>query len=121
MLPREKMAKELPRFFSAKQASVADSGVRSDERVREIVAALNGDGFWLTPLGNDSHVYRGDGSKEVAPGDFSRTFVGDESDTSPFGAKPPVPGISTKAYIRNMAALIGALESAKAASGVSAR
>ena len=68
-----------------------------------------------------AHVYRGDGSKDVAPGNYSRTFVGDESDTSPFGAKAPVPGISTKVYIRNMAALIEALEAGKNANGVSVR
>ena len=42
-----------------------------------------------------SRPYRGDGSKEVAKGDFSGTQVGDESDTSPYPDPNPVIGIST--------------------------
>jgi hypothetical protein len=42
----------------------------------------------------------------VAPGDFSRTQVGDESVTSPYRAEPGTVGISTSTYIRNMSELI---------------
>jgi len=64
----------------------------------------------ISPLGSTSHPYRGDGSKEVAPGDFSRTQVGDESDTSPHRADTGIVGISTSAYIRNMSELIRFLD-----------
>jgi hypothetical protein len=76
------------------------------------LAALNAEGYWPSPLGSNSHVYRGDGAKTPAPGDFSRTVVGDETDTSPF-PDPALRGISTSSYIRNMNVLIRALEAAR--------
>jgi PelA/Pel-15E family pectate lyase len=104
----------LPRFFSrVVTVSLERENEKSEARSHQIIEALNAEGFWLTPLSTDSHRYRGDGPKDVVPGDFSRTFVGDDSDTSPFGAEKRVPGISTKVYIRNMNALIAALESGK--------
>jgi len=45
----------------------------------------------------------------VAPGDFSRTQVGDDSDTSPYRAQGVI-GISPSVYIRNMSELIRYLE-----------
>jgi hypothetical protein len=47
----------------------------------------------------------------VKPGDFSRTMVGDETDTSPYFAAAPVMGISVGAYLRNMDLLVRYLES----------
>ena len=76
------------------------------ERATRAVADLDAQGRWISPLGSTSHPYRGDGSKVVAPGDFSRTQVGDETDTSPYRADPGTLGISTSTYIRNMGALI---------------
>ena len=78
-----------------------------------VVSALGREGYWLSPLEMNSHPYCGDGAATPAPGDFSRTFVGDTTDTSPYPDEK-VQGISTTAYIRNMSVLIQAL-------GVSAR
>jgi hypothetical protein len=75
-----------------------------------IVAALNADGYWLAPLGTNSHPYHGPGTTTVAPGNFATTHVGDETDTSPF-PDAAIKGISTDAYIRNMSALIRHLSS----------
>jgi len=75
----------------------------------KIMAALNAEGYWLTPIGYNSHPYKGDGSKTVQPGDFSQTHVGDDTDTSPF-PDPKLMGISIEAYIRNMGILIRAIE-----------
>jgi PelA/Pel-15E family pectate lyase len=91
----------LPKFFLAERGAGAAP--------EAVIAALNADGYWLSPLGTNSHVYRGDGTKKVAPGDFSRTNVGDETDTSPF-PDAGIAGISTGAYIRNMGVLIRALQ-----------
>ena len=41
----------------------------------------------------------------MAPGDFSRTNVGDDTDTSPYRAQGVI-GISTTLYIRNMGELM---------------
>jgi PelA/Pel-15E family pectate lyase len=76
------------------------------------IAGLNPQGYWLAPLGNNSHPFKADGSKAAQPGDFSQTFVGDASDTSPF-PDPKLMGISVDAYVRNMGILIRALESPK--------
>jgi hypothetical protein len=91
----------LPRFFA-----VEDGGRDTPESV---VASLNERGYWPARLGYNSHPYRGDGPKAVAPGDFARSHVGDEYDTSPFPDETLV-GISTAAYIRNMSVLIRYLE-----------
>ncbi len=63
----------------------------------------------MAPLGNNSHPYKRDGSKAPQPGDYSQTYVGDETDTSPF-PDPALMGISIEAYIRNMGVLIRALD-----------
>jgi hypothetical protein len=99
----------LPRCFAAREASVFGPGatIAPTERV---VASLDGAGRWLGPLGSTSHPYRGDGSKAVAPGDFSRTQVGAESDTSPYRADPGIVGIATSTYIRNMSEFIRFLD-----------
>jgi PelA/Pel-15E family pectate lyase len=77
-----------------------------------VVADLNAQGYWLAPLGNNSHPYRADGSKAPRSGDFSQTYVGDDTDTSPY-PDPTLMGISIDAYVRNMGILIKALDSSK--------
>jgi PelA/Pel-15E family pectate lyase len=103
----------LPRYFAVREPSAfgPDAGLRPADRAARAVASLDDRGRWIAPLGSTSHVYRGDGPKEIAPGDFSRSQVGDESDTSPYRADAGVTGISTNTYIRNMSALIGFLDS----------
>ena len=77
-----------------------------------LLASLNAEGYWLAQLGYNSHPYKMDGSKAPRPGDYSQTYVGDETDTSPY-PDPKLMGISVDAYVRNMGALIRALDRAK--------
>jgi hypothetical protein len=91
----------LPRFF----AVVRTGGPSLDETM----AGLNAQGYWPARLGSTSHPFTRHGSKASAPGDFSQTHVGDETDTSPF-PDAAVVGISTAAYVRHMSVLIRALE-----------
>jgi PelA/Pel-15E family pectate lyase len=77
-----------------------------------VIAGLNKDGYWLAPLGYNSYPYKTDGSKAPQPGDFSQTYVGDQTDTSPY-PDPKLMGISVEAYIRNMGVLIRALDRQK--------
>jgi hypothetical protein len=93
----------LPRFFV-----VPDRG----GDVGTVINGLNARGYWPAPLGSNSHPYTRDGSPTPAPGDFSQTMVGDETDTSPFDDDSLI-GISTAAYIRNMGVLVRALERAR--------
>lgn len=99
---------ELPRFFVVDEGGGAP---RSAPLVAAVVEGLNADGYWLAPLAYNSHPYKGPGPKEVAPGDFSQTHVGDEYDTSPFRDEKLM-GISTAAFIRNMSVLIRAVAQA---------
>jgi hypothetical protein len=74
-----------------------------------VVSSLNAEGYWLAPLGMNSHPYKGDGPSTPVAGDYSQTHVGDESDTSPY-PDATIKGISTSAFIRNMSVLIRWLE-----------
>lgn len=105
----------LPRYFTTQNIEVSDlnsnagSGAMqtpTPERVRELIATLNAEGYWPTPLTATSNPYIGDGSPTPAPGDFSETRVGDATDTSPYIAQTPVTGVSTGAFIQNMSALL---------------
>lgn len=108
----------LPEYFTLQDISVSDmtsNGVRPPAEpavVARLVAGLNARGYWPTPLRAVSNPYIGDGSPEVAPGEFRITRVGDASDTSPYITDFPVMGVSTGEYIRNMGVLIQALEGA---------
>ena len=102
----------LPRYFAVREAVPFGFDVEAPaaDRAARAAASLDPEGRWIGPLSSTSHPYRGDGSTVVAPGDFSRTQVGDDTDTSPYRADPGVVGISTFTYIRNMGALIRFLD-----------
>jgi hypothetical protein len=100
----------LPEYFAvtASRPPATAAGQPADP-VARLIGSLNEEGCWLSELGTTSHPYRGDGPKEVPPGDFSQAYVGDETDTSPHPVGH-LPGISTQAYIRNMSELIRYLD-----------
>lgn len=110
---------ELPRHFANRRIEVSDLNASSSLSTREtatasqiadILNSLNDQGFWPTPLRAAANPYTGDGSTEPAAGDFGRTLVGDNSDTSPHIAENPVMGISISSFIDNMSVLIQAAE-----------
>lgn len=110
----------MPRFFSTQSIEVSDmnSNVgagrveRPDpQRTAELIASLNAEGYWPTPLTATSNPYIGDAPAGPAPGDFAQTLVGDRYDTSPFIADNPVTGISTGGFIQNMSALLLSVDS----------
>jgi hypothetical protein len=104
--------KPLPRYFVTNLEAGSDLNARgADGDVSKIIADLNGQGWWPTPLRATSHPYIGPGPKVPTPGDYSTTHVGDMYDTSPYTTDSPVTGISTATYISNMSALIRALQS----------
>jgi hypothetical protein len=73
--------------------------------VRSSLAALNSTGFWPAPLPQTSYVFNAAG-KANASGDFASTYVGDETDTSPFTPPSKIEAISTAEYLRNMNVLV---------------
>ena len=104
----------LPRFFVSGGLTGSDLNAGSrDATPTGLIRSLNAKGWWPTPLVATSNPYIGPGSATPAPGDYRTTHVGDASDTSPYTTDKPVTGISTSAYIANMAKLIGALSGAK--------
>jgi len=104
----------LPRYVVSSVEAGSDLNAAGGGTPAEIVAALNAEGWWPTPLVATSHPYRGPGPDRPVEGDFRTTNVGDDSDTSPFVTDRPVTGVSTATYIANMARLIAALQSAQA-------
>jgi hypothetical protein len=90
----------LARFFAVE----ASGGT-----LNEVLAGLNQQGYWLAPLGYNSHPFIRNGSPQKAPGDYSQTYVGDETDTSLYPDEA-LRGISTAAFIRNMSVLIRSLD-----------
>lgn len=106
---------EIPRYFTTEEISVSDLNVGtltpSDaaptaQEVRDVIDALGDEGYWPTELVSTSNPYAGDGYATPVPGDYSRTEVGDLTDTSPYTTDDPVVGISTGRYIENMTVLL---------------
>ncbi len=104
----------LPRFFTTQNIEVSDlnsnrgSGAGDapgDNDIGKLVADLNSDGWWPTPLVATSNPYAGPGSATPTPGDYSTTRVGDQTDTSPFITDAPPTGISVGTFVQNMATL----------------
>lgn len=110
-----KVRRALPDYFATRKVTLADlSAARTEAhgpaadatRAGNLVAGLNAQGFWPTPLRTTSHPYIGAGPATPAPGDFCATLVGDAYDTSPYHAENPPMGISTGVFIAHMCALI---------------
>ena len=105
----------LPRFFTTQSIEVSDMTSNrgageierpTEERARKLIATLNAEGYWPTPLTATSNPYIGEPPAEPTPGDYAQTLVGDRYDTSPFVTETPVTGISTGAFIQNMSELL---------------
>lgn len=111
---RSRVRRPLPLYFVEAGNAGSDLNARSagGTAASALIASLNAEGWWPTPLRATSNAWRGDGPKLPVPGDFRTTHVGDHSDTSPFTTPTPAIGISTGTYIENMAALIRALDGA---------
>jgi PelA/Pel-15E family pectate lyase len=101
----------LPRFFVSGSMIGSDLNAGSAATdPADLIAKLNENGWWPTPLRATSNVYRGKGPTKPARGEFRTTHVGDASDTSPYNTDRPVTGISTATYLANMAALSALLK-----------
>lgn len=118
--PLKTMGKiSLPKYFTLGKVSVSDLNFRAqkpsetknlNEQVAFLVAGLNQQGYWPTPLYYTTNPYKGHPPLTKANNDYIATMVGDEWDTSPYPVDNPVMGISTGAYIKNMGILIQYLQ-----------
>ena len=50
----------LPKYFAA--------AAPPRQTAAAVIASLGAEGYWLAPLGYNSHPYKGDGSRTIAPG-----------------------------------------------------
>lgn len=109
----------LPRYFTLGKVSVSDLNFRAQpvsamdnltEQVASLIAGLNQQGYWPTPLYYTTNPYKGTAPITKANNDYAATMVGDEWDTSPYPTASPVMGISTGTYIKNMGVLIQYLQ-----------
>lgn len=109
----------LPRYFATRDLETSDLNVRAkddspkavtSDAARALVAGLNAEGYWSTPLVATSNPYTGAKPPAKADGDYSTTHVGDATDTSPYPSRSPQMGISTGTYIQNMTTLIDYLD-----------
>ncbi|MCI2421996.1 hypothetical protein MOQ72_31650 [Saccharopolyspora sp. K220] len=116
----------LPTYYSVRDIKLADllrgEGVDvpavSEAEAAQLVADLGTRDYWLTPLETVTNPYRGPGSTRPHDGRaYMSRNVGDVYDTSPYDPqKPPEEhpyeprerplGISTSAFVSNMAKLI---------------
>lgn len=114
----------LPKFFTLGEDRSSDLNFRAqannaDEKTpalaQRLVASLNREGYWPTPLIYTSNPYKGAPPRSAVSNDdrYAQTMVGDEWDTSPYPTDTPAMGISTGVYIKNMSALIRYLLEAK--------
>lgn len=85
----------------------------TEDQVREVMNALDDHNRWLSKHAMTSHPYVGDGTKKDQTSDYSGTFVGDDTDTSPYRDTTDQEYISTKTYIRNMFLLLNYLKNTK--------
>ncbi len=100
----------LPRYFTLEDDSSPDADSVGDGAalvgtVQQLIAGLNTQGYWPTPLRNQTHAYQGPGPA-TPPRRPVGTLVGDAWDTSPYPVDNPPLGISTRTYVKNMGQLI---------------
>jgi hypothetical protein len=108
---RERSAfKAVPRPSRRADPDSALGASLSDAAIDRLIDELSLEGYWPSELKATSNPYVGPAPAEVTPGDFSETFVGDRFDTSPYPPDPPLIGISTETYLRNMRILLAYLD-----------
>ena len=84
----------------------AFTGIPTDVEVKGIIESLDTQNRWLTKHAFISNPYRGEGQNQEPTTKYSKTRVGDETDTSPFPDPSDKLYISTGDYIKNMNMLI---------------
>lgn len=87
---------------------------RKGEQVDKVLQSMDSRGRWLVKHCMTSHPYVGDGVNYDLTDEYACTFVGDETDTSPFPDTSDQEYISTKVYIQNMNILMNYISSFRA-------
>lgn len=82
-----------------------------ESQVKDIIRSLDEQGRWLTKHVMISNPYNGEGMLKDSTDAFATTYVGDETDTSPYSDTSDQEYISTSVYIRNMSLLLNYINS----------
>lgn len=89
------------------------SSTPEEKQVKIVIQSLDRENRWLIKHAFVSNTYIGDGQNQELTDTYSTTYVGDETDTSPYPDPSDKLYISTGEYIRNMNLLINYIKSAK--------
>jgi hypothetical protein len=114
-LKRDRRA--LPGYFTLSPVGLAELNATTPTRqsqpaaadAQQVIDDLDAQGRWLTPLKTTSNPYVRDSSAEPSLGDYAQTYVGDQTDTSPYPRPTPSVGISTEVFVHNMGILTRSL------------
>lgn len=82
----------------------------TEERVQQVINALDDQNRWLTTRAYISNPYIGEGKFSDSTDLYAETMVGDSTDTSPYENTTSQLYISTREYLRNMMILKRYLE-----------
>ena len=113
LMPRKFEHAGTPQSFYYLNRNVDDENdsMVSEQRVRSIISALDSHNRWLVKHVMISNPYIGDGQNKEPTDQYASTYVGDNTDTSPYRDLSEQEYISTPAYINNMELLISYLKS----------
>lgn len=82
----------------------------SDDDIRSILSSIDSKSRWLDQHVMISHPYKGEGIQTSPTDRYATTYVGDDTDTSPFRDTSDQQYVSTPLYVRNMQTLIRYLQ-----------
>jgi len=100
------------KFYSLTGLIYTASGLKTnrsiprEEQVKNILAAMDDKGRWFTKHMYTSNPYIGDGTKTELTEKYVPTYVGDETDTSPYPDESDQNYISTRTFINNIRMLL---------------
>ena len=81
--------------------------------IQDVIHALDNQNRWLVKHAMISHPYTGEGENKDTSNEYASTYVGDETDTSPFRDSSDQLYISTAEYITNMYVLMNYVQQSK--------
>ncbi|MCK4465736.1 MAG: hypothetical protein KAU83_08495, partial [Bacteroidales bacterium] len=95
-----------PQELYSHSFSGVGENVPDENTVKKIIASLDKKNRWLVKHVRISNPYIGDGTKTEPADEFATTFVGDETDTSPYNDPGEQEYIEIKTFVNNMKTLL---------------
>ena len=95
-----------PQELYSHSFSGVGENVPDENTVKKIITSLDKKDRWLVKHVRISNPYIGDGTKTEPTDEFATTFVGDETDTSPYNDPGEQEYIDIKTFVNNMKTLL---------------